>query len=80
MIRYREGIDVLDMLKRCGFSSYELRKQKIFGQAAIDKLRKGGLPLWNQLNFICQITSYPIGEIIEYVPDENDIIGYQKIT
>ena len=69
MIRIKEGINVLDLLKRSGFSAYELRKQRIFGEAAIEKLRRGGLPSWKQLNFICKITAYEVGELIEYVPD-----------
>ena len=69
MIKIRDGINILDMLARCGFTSYELRKQKIFGEATIQKLRRGGLPSWQELDFICQTTAYDVGEIIQYVDD-----------
>ena len=69
MIRYREGIDILAMLGACGFTTYELRKQHIFGQATIAKLRAGGLPSWNELNTICNIINYDVGELIEFVRD-----------
>lgn len=69
MIKFREGIDVLAMLKACGFSTYELRRQHIFGEATIQKLRNGGLPSWNELNFICDITAMDVGELIEFVRD-----------
>lgn len=69
MIVYRQGIDVLAMLRACGYTTYELRKQKIFGEATIQKLRRGGLPSWRELDFICEVTAYSIGELIEYRPN-----------
>lgn len=72
MIRYKEGIDVLEMLKACGYTTYELRRQKIFGEATIQKFRKGGLPSWNELDFICSITAYNVGELIEYCDDDKN--------
>lgn len=71
MIRYREGIDVLELLGRCGYSTYALRKQRIFGEATIQKLRHGGLPSWRELNFICSVTAYDVGELIEYCQDKS---------
>lgn len=70
MIRIREGIDILQMLAGCGFTAYQLRKQRIFGEATIQKLRKGGLPSWKELDFICSIIAYQPGELIEYVEDK----------
>lgn len=67
MIKYRDGIDVLDMLSKCGFTAYELRKQRIFGQRTLQKLREGGLPSWRELDVICEITAHDVGEIVEYV-------------
>ena len=69
MIRVKEGIDLLAMLRACGYSTYELRRQKIFGEATIQKLRRGGLPSWRELDFICEATAYGVGELIEYCHD-----------
>lgn len=69
MIRYREGVDVLELLGRCGYSTYALRKQRIFGEATIQKFRRGGLPSWKELDFICGVTAYDVGELIEYCQD-----------
>lgn len=66
MIRIKEGIDILDMLARGGFTAYELRKQHIFGERTIQKLRRGELPSWKELDFICAVTAYDVGELIEY--------------
>lgn len=67
MIRLKEGIDLLAMLRACGYTTYEIRKQRIFGEAAIQKLRNGGLPSWRELDFICSVTAFDVGELIEHV-------------
>ena len=69
MIKWRDGFNALEELAKCGFTSYELRRQKIFGEATIQKLRKGGLPSWKELDFICKILAYDVGEIIEFKDD-----------
>ena len=72
MIRFKEGIDVLDMLARNGFTSYELRRQHLMGQSEMQRIRAGGLPSWKTLNMICDILYYQPGELIEYVPDKRE--------
>ena len=71
MIRVREGVDILAMLGSCGFTSYVLRKNKIFSESSIQRLRKGGLPSWAELDFICKTLNYDIGEIVEFVDDRD---------
>lgn len=69
MIKLRDGVDLLAMLRACGYTTYELRRQRIFGEATVQKLRRGGLPSWKELDFICGTTAYNVGELIEYVPE-----------
>ena len=69
MIRYRDGVNMLEMLAACGFTSYELRRQHIFGQRTIQKLRDGGLPSWRELDVICDICAVQPGEIVRFVRD-----------
>lgn len=69
MIRFKEGIDVLDMLAGCGFTSYYLRQQHLIGQSELQRIRQGGLPSWETLNLICETLCYQPGELIEYVDD-----------
>jgi len=66
MIKWRDGFNVLEELAKCGFTAYELRKQKIWGEATIQKFRKGGLPTWKELDFICSALCYDVGELIEF--------------
>ena len=71
MIRYRDGVNVLEMLAACGFTAYELRRQHIFGQRTIQKLRDGGLPSWRELDVICDITALDVGEIVQFVRNKD---------
>ena len=66
----RTKIDLLALLKQNGYSSYRLRKENIWGQSAIQKLRTGGLPSWNELDTICKLTHSRIEDLIEYIPEE----------
>jgi DNA-binding Xre family transcriptional regulator len=33
-------------------------------------LRNGELPSWNELNTICRLIDKQVGDLVEYVPDE----------
>lgn len=70
MIRYKNGVDVLAMLKEKGFTSYTMRRDNIIGQSRIQRLRKGELPSWSELSFICLVLGCQPGDLIECVPDK----------
>lgn len=78
MIKIRDGVNILEMLAACGFTSYELRRQRIFGERTIQKLRRGELPSWRELDFICAVTARDIGELIEYKYTGVDMGGYHQ--
>lgn len=67
-IRYK--IDVLSALKDAGYSTYRLRKERVFGEATIQKIRNGEILVANQLSMICKLLNCQPGDIMEYVPDE----------
>ncbi len=64
MIQYK--IDVLEALKNAGYSSYRLRQEKIIGEAALQKIRKGELVSWETLNRVCALLNCQPGDIVEY--------------
>ena len=65
--------DVLDELKKKGYSSYKLRKEKIFGEAMIQKLRNNELVSLEVINKICGLLHCQVGDILEYIEtEEND--------
>ena len=70
MIKYK--IDVLHALKNAGFTTYRLRKDKILGEATIQKLRNFELVSWENINTICRLLNCQPGDIMEYVQDNKE--------
>ena len=58
-------IDVLSALSAAGFSSYRLRKDKILGEAVIQKLRNFEGVGWSTLETLCNLLSCQPADIIE---------------
>ena len=58
-------IDVLSALGAVGYSSYRLRKEKIFGEAVIQKLRTSEGVGWSTLETLCNLLSCQPSDIIE---------------
>ena len=70
MIGYK--IDVLAALKEAGYSTYRIRKNKIVGEATLQQIRENRPVSWDILNLICALLNCQPGDLLEYVPDEND--------
>lgn len=68
MIKYK--IDVLHELKNNGFSTYVLRKNKLMGEAQIQKIRQGELASKETLNTICKLLNKQPGDFLEYIDDD----------
>ena len=69
MIKYK--IDILTTLKNKGYSTYKLRKNKILGEATIQKYRNNEcIDAITNLNLLCELLECQPGDIIEYVPDK----------
>ena len=69
MIRYK--IDIMESLKEKGYSSYKLRKDKIFGEATIQKFRKQEYINFENLEKLCFLLECQPSDIIEYVKKDN---------
>lgn len=65
MLRYK--IDILEELKKLGYTTYKLRKEKIIGEAQIQKIRSGELASKETLNTICKLLQCQPGDILEYI-------------
>ena len=57
-------IDVLDALKERGYSSYRLRKEKIFGERVIQQLRDGYPVSWETVFRLCVLLNLDVGDIL----------------
>lgn len=69
MIGYK--IDVMKALKGKGYTSYKIRKEKIFGEATMTKFRNKEHINFDNLNLLCKLLDCQPGDILEYVPGED---------
>ena len=70
MISY--SLDVLAALKEKGYSTYRIRKEKLFGEAQLQKLRSDELVSKETLNTLCKLLNCQPGEILKYIPDDSE--------
>lgn len=63
-------VDVLAALKEAGYSTYKLRKEKIFGEATIQKMRACDPVSLANVEALCKLLGCQPGNLLEYVPDE----------
>ena len=66
-IRYK--IDILDALKKAGYNTNKIRKQKIMGEATLQKIRSGEMVSYRNVEILCRLLSCQPGDLIEYIPD-----------
>ena len=68
MLRYK--FDVLAELKNRGYTSYRIRKEKIFAESTLQKFRTGQIISADNLDCLCKCLECQPGDILEYIPDE----------
>ncbi len=67
-IKYK--IDVIEALKNAGYSTYRIRKEKIFGEKTVQDFRNEKVVLSSEcIEKLCQLLNLQIGDIIEYVEE-----------
>lgn len=59
-------IDVLAELKKAGYSSYRIRRERIFGEATLTQIRRGELASWAVIERLCELLGCTVGDIVEY--------------
>lgn len=67
-IRYKA--DILARLKARGYTTSRLRKEKIFGEKAIQDFRTQAEIPYKTINHLCKLLECGIEDIVEYIPDE----------
>lgn len=68
-IKYK--FDILEKLKKAGYSTYRIRKDKLLSESTVQKFRKGALVSLENIQIICKLLNCQPGDILEYVEDEN---------
>ena len=60
-------VDVIAKLKEAGYNTSTIRKDKIMGEAMLQKIRGGQMVSWATLETICSLLDCQPGDLIEYV-------------
>lgn len=68
MIVYK---DIIKKLKNAGYNSTVIRRDNIFPQSVLQRLRDGKPITTDTIDTICRLTGCNVGDLIEYV-DGND--------
>ena len=63
-------VDVLAKLKEAGYNTNKIRKEKIMGEAMLQKLRSGQMVSWATLESICSLLDCQPGDLIEFVSEK----------
>lgn len=67
MLKYK--IDVLATLKEKGYNTNKIRKEKIMGEAMLQKIRKGEMVSWSVFEKLCDLLNCQPADLIEYVKE-----------
>ena len=67
-IKYK--IDILSALKAAGYSTYKIRKDKIFAESTLQQFRNNEIVSTEPLSKLCKLLNCQPGDILEYVPDK----------
>lgn len=74
MIQYK--IDVMDALKKEGFTTSRLRNERLIGESVLQKLRASKPLSWHEIDRICWLLKCQPGDFLEYVEkDEKEEEG-----
>ena len=66
-IRYK--INILEALKAKGFTTYRIRKEKIFSESTLQKFRNNESVSLDNIATVCKLLDCQPGDIMEYVED-----------
>lgn len=58
--------DILEKLKEKGYSTYKIRKERLFGEATLTKFRQGVIVSPDVLEVLCRVFECQPGDILEY--------------
>ncbi len=67
-MRYK--VDVMAKLKEAGYTTTKIRKDKIMGEAMLQKIRQGQMVSWATLETLCELLACDVGDLITYTKDE----------
>lgn len=67
-IRYK--INVLSELKKAGYNTNRIRKEKLLSESTLQNIREGKIINANNLAKICELLNCQPGDILEYTKEK----------
>lgn len=67
-VKYK--IDIISALKKAGFNTNTIRKEKLLSEGTLQSLRKGKYISMDAISKICKLLNCQPGDIIEYEDEE----------
>lgn len=65
-------VDVIELLKKNGYTTYAIRKEKLINESMLQKLRNNQMVSWAIFDTVCKLTHSQPGDILKYIPDEDE--------
>ena len=66
---------LFDLLKEKGYSTYRVRQEKLISQGSLTAIRNGTGGLEHKtIERLCQVLNCQPGDLMEYVPEEDDTL------
>ena len=66
-LQYR--IDVLAALKAKGYTTYQIRQNKLLSESTVQKLRAGTGVSWENIETLCRLLECQPGDIVMYTEE-----------
>lgn len=63
-------IDILQALKTAGYNTYKIKTDNLLSQGVLQRLRRKEPISWSNLDTLCSLLNCQPGDIIEYIPDD----------
>lgn len=68
MLKFK--VDIMELLKKKGITTTEIRNKKLIGENALQDIRKGKVPGTKSINALCGLLNKQPGQLLEWVPDK----------
>ena len=65
-------INVLEALKKAGYTTYRLRAEKLLGEASLQKLRNNEVIGINNLETVCKLLNCQPGDLLQYAKEDSN--------
>lgn len=69
---FKFKIDIIELLKKNGYNTTRIRKEKLIGEKTMQDMKRGIVPGIKTLETLCKILDMQPGNLIKFVPDERE--------